>query len=85
MAALLMGGENPLEALVGKNAAEKALQPWWESIQDLLLYGLIGFGKNLSTIYFDYYSCKVIKYQFIMTHDVIYASFRGYCFSDVFG
>ena len=39
-----MGGS--LEVLVGKNAAEKALQPWWESIQDLLLYGLLGFGKS---------------------------------------
>ena len=47
MAALLMGGDNPLESLVGKNAAEKALQPWWESVQDLLLYGLIGFGMAL--------------------------------------
>ena len=37
-----------LENLVGKNAAEKALQPWWESIQDLLLYGLLGFGRSSS-------------------------------------
>ena len=54
MAALLMGGDNPLESLVGKNAAEKALQPWWESVQDLLLYGLIGFGmaQIVSTMIF---------------------------------
>ena len=40
-----MGDDNPLNALIGKSAAEKALQPWWESIEDLLIYGLIGFGK----------------------------------------
>ena len=40
--AMLMGEDNPLGALIGKNAAEKALQPWWEGIQDLLIYGLIG-------------------------------------------
>ena len=46
MAGLLMGDDNPLNALIGKSAAEKALQPWWESIEDLLIYGLIGFGKS---------------------------------------
>ena len=45
-----MGGDNPLSALVGKNAAEKALQPWWESIQDLLIYALIGFGEFIIII-----------------------------------
>ena len=43
-----MGEDNPLNALIGKNAAEKTLQPWWESIQDMLIYGLIGFGKSCS-------------------------------------
>ena len=47
MAALLMGDENPVNALIGKTNAEKALQPWWESIQDLLIYGMIGFGEYL--------------------------------------
>jgi hypothetical protein len=46
MAGMLMGEDNPINALIGKNAAEKALQPWWESIQDMLIYGLIGFGKT---------------------------------------
>ena len=46
MAGILMGDDNPLNALIGKSAAEKALQPWWESIEDLLIYGLIGFGKS---------------------------------------
>ena len=45
MAGILMGDDNPLNALIGKSAAEKALQPWWESIEDLLIYGLIGFGR----------------------------------------
>ena len=47
-----MGDDNPLGALIGKNAAEKALQPWWEGIQDLLIYGLIGFGKSSIIINF---------------------------------
>ena len=47
MAALLMGDENPVNALIGKTNAEKALQPWWESIQDLLIYGMIGLGEYL--------------------------------------
>ena len=42
MAGMLDG---PLNALVGKSAAEKLLQPWWESIEDMLIYALIGFGK----------------------------------------
>jgi len=41
---MIVGDDNPLGALIGKNAAERALQPWWEGIQDLLIYGLIGFG-----------------------------------------
>ena len=48
---MLMGDDNPLGALIGKNAAEKALQPWWEGIQDLLIYGLIGFGNSSIIIY----------------------------------
>ena len=48
MASMILGEDNPLNALIGKNAAERALQPWWESIQDMLIYGLIGFGMQLN-------------------------------------
>ena len=47
MAGMFIGDDNPLGALIGKSAAEKALQPWWESIEDLLIYALIAFGKYM--------------------------------------
>ena len=43
--AMFLGEGNPLDALIGKSAAEEALQPWWDSISDYLIYALIGFGK----------------------------------------
>ena len=53
MAGMLIGDDNPLSALIGKSAAEKALQPWWESIEDLLIYALIGFGKYVVLYVYD--------------------------------
>jgi hypothetical protein len=36
--------ESPIGSLLGKSDAEKALQPWWETIEDFTVYGLLGIG-----------------------------------------
>ncbi len=36
--------DSPIGSLLGKSDAEKALQPWWETIADFSVYGLIGIG-----------------------------------------
>ena len=48
--AMFLGEGNPLGALMGKSAGEEALQPWWDSVGDYLIYGLIGLGKLTSKL-----------------------------------
>ena len=46
-------------ALVGKilghSAAEKAFRPWWDNLEDFLVYGLVMLGMywNGASSYFD--------------------------------
>ena len=46
-------------ALVGKilghSAAEKAFRPWWDNLEDFLVYGLVMLGMywNDASSYFD--------------------------------
>ena len=46
-------------ALVGKilghSAAEKAFRPWWDNLEDFLVYGLVMLGMYLNdaSSYFD--------------------------------
>ena len=44
--------DSPIGSLLGKSDAEKALQPWWEMVEDYLVYGLIGLGE-----YFGCFFC----------------------------
>ena len=34
-----------LDNFIGKSEAEKAFQPWWDTVEDFLVYGLIMLGK----------------------------------------
>ena len=34
-----------LEKFIGTSEAEKAFQPWWDTVEDFLVYGLIMLGK----------------------------------------
>ena len=31
--------------LLGRSDAEKAFRPWWENLEDILLYGLVLLGN----------------------------------------
>ena len=42
MAAL---GASLVTEVLGHSAAEKAFRPWWDILEDYLLYGLITLGK----------------------------------------
>ena len=41
-----------LDKFLGRSEAEEAFQPWWDDMQDFLLYGLIMLGTK----------CKVYKF-----------------------
>ena len=34
-----------LEKFIGTSEAEKAFQPWWDTVEDFLVYGLIMLGN----------------------------------------
>ena len=36
-----------LSSVLEKSPAEKALTPWWDKIQDYIIYGLIIVGKSI--------------------------------------
>ena len=48
-------------ALVGKilghSAAEKAFRPWWDNLEDFLVYGLVMLGKLFQRT-FECFNCK---------------------------
>ena len=37
-----------ISKITSKNAAERAFQPWWDTAEDYVVYGLIMLGKNFS-------------------------------------
>ena len=43
-------GDKMVSALFGQTEAEKTFRPWWDNLEDILVYGLILLGKRL--IYF---------------------------------
>ena len=53
-------------ALVGKilghSAAEKAFRPWWDNLEDFLVYGLVMLGMywNDASSYFDTNNYKIV-------------------------
>ena len=38
-------GASLVTEVLGHSAAEKAFRPWWDILEDYLLYGLITLGK----------------------------------------
>ena len=32
--------------ILGHSAAEKAFRPWWDNLEDFLVYGMVMLGKN---------------------------------------
>ena len=42
--------ESPMTSLLGRSEAEKAIQPWWETLEDYLVYGLLGIGKIIGVV-----------------------------------
>ena len=41
-------GSALLDKFIGTSEAEKAFQPWWDTVEDFLVYGLILLGKSYS-------------------------------------
>lgn len=39
-------GDKMVSALFGQTEAEKAFRPWWDNLEDILVYGLILLGKQ---------------------------------------
>ena len=46
-----------VKALFGQSDAEKTFRPWWDNLEDVLLYGLIILGKFYKS-YLTYYTIK---------------------------
>ena len=38
-------GDTMVKALFGQTEAEKTFRPWWDNLEDVLVYGLIILGK----------------------------------------
>lgn len=36
--------------ILGHSAAEKAFRPWWDNLEDFLVYGMVMLGKKYYTI-----------------------------------
>ena len=39
-------GDTMVKALFGQTEAEKTFRPWWDNLEDVLVYGLIILGKR---------------------------------------
>ncbi len=45
-------GDKMVTALFGQSEAEKSFRPWWDNLEDYLVYGLILIGTlTVKTIY----------------------------------
>ena len=55
-------------ALVGKilghSAAEKAFRPWWDNLEDFLVYGLVMLGMYWNDFDTNDYSGKLCRLKF---------------------
>ena len=40
-------GDKMVTALFGQSEAEKTFRPWWDTLEDFLVYGLILLGKSM--------------------------------------
>ncbi len=43
-------GEALVSKVLGHTAAEKAFRPWWDDLEDYLIYGLVTLGNLLEYI-----------------------------------
>ena len=50
-------GDSMVKALFGQTEAEKTFRPWWDNLEDVLLYGLIIVGKFYQC-YLTYYTIR---------------------------
>ena len=64
-------------ALIGKisgdSPAEKAFKPWWDNMQNFLVYGLVMLGKLL-----DFFKIPIMTNSLrILKVDSVFTSFQG--------
>ena len=43
-------GDKMVSTLFGQSEAEKTFRPWWDNLEDFLVYGLILLGKLIYQI-----------------------------------
>ena len=43
-------GKDMVDKVFAHTAAEKAFRPWWDKLEDYLVYGLIMLGKIIRVI-----------------------------------
>ena len=65
-------------ALIGKisgdSPAEKAFKPWWDNMQNFLVYGLVMLGKLL-----DFFKIPIMTNSLrILKVDSVFTSFQGH-------
>ena len=71
------------KSVLGHSDAENALRPWWDTVQDHLIYGLITTGKlcifrNILLIFDTDNNFKKIKTNLIF---FLNQNFRSHCIS----
>ena len=54
-------GSALLDKFIGSTEAEKAFQPWWDTVEDFLVYGLILLGKsyNVKVVCISSFPCPI--------------------------
>ena len=57
-------GNALVSKILGHSAAEKAFRPWWDNLEDFLVYGLVMLGKATTC---DKNTYQNIKNLFICT------------------
>ena len=45
-------GSALLDKFIGHSEAERAFQPWWDTMEDYLVYGLIMLGMKSTILHF---------------------------------
>ena len=46
-------GERIITSIFGQSEAEKTFRPWWDNLEDFLVYGLILLGKYVDMVYYS--------------------------------
>ena len=62
-------GNALLNRFLGTSEAEKAFQPWWDTVEDFLVYGLVLLGKH--EIKKKYFSTFIVLFYCPHLHELL--------------